>query len=144
MTSLAADPKERHSHLMRVRGLRATNNRLLIMALLDVPNYKPTIPELYTRILEIVPDQGHTAVYNSVQELMLAGILRVILVRAKAHLDGLQQPHHNLICRSCDNVDSIPLEQINTEREEAVIKILGYHLGQRGLDLEVVCPRCLR
>lgn len=132
-----------YSAILRLRGLRATENRMSMLAMLDQRDNKPTIIGLLHQLQELDPQLGHAAVYHSVAELITAGLIRPVLIMGRTHLDGWQEPHHNLICRGCGKVDSIPYEDLPTAHIWPSVKAQGYHIKNQGLDIEVVCPRCL-
>lgn len=140
---LTNEIRERYGRLLRSRGLRASDNRMRLLWLLDQPNVKYTVPELCAKVREYDPGQGHAPVYASLREMLQAGLLRTLVVLGKGHFDGWQIPHHNLICRSCGAVESRELGEIDTTPLVSSAKQLGYHLGQPGLDIEGICPRCL-
>lgn len=132
-----------YEDLLRLRGLRATANRIQVMDLLNQPQYRPTPMQVCEELQKLNPQLGHSAIYFAVRELAKTGILRYIVIGGVSHLDGYQTPHHNLICRSCNGVQAIPLEQIDEAPIERQIRGMGYHLKPRGLDLEVICPKCM-
>lgn len=132
----------RYTYLLKTRGLRATGNRSLILAILDDPRRRMAVGDLVRYVRAIEPSYLRTSINNAVRELGQVGLLRYVLVRKQIVLDGWQEPHHNLVCRDCGYLKSVPLNHIDTRRIKEYLAARGHHLSGQGLDIEVLCRSC--
>jgi Fur family peroxide stress response transcriptional regulator len=134
-----------YEQLLRLRGLRATRNRINILRTLNRKGYHPTISQLYKDIKQIDPDYQHSALYSSLRELTNNGIVRMVMHPAGQEcLDGWQTPHHNLICKGCGTFYDLEFDRLQTQPLAHQVQQLGFHISiPLQISLSVTCPTCL-
>lgn len=139
------DDSTSYEQLLRLRGLRATRNRINILRALNRKGFHPTISDLYRRLKENDPDYQHSALYSSLRELTNNGIVRMVMHPAGLEcLDGWQTPHHNLICKGCGTFYDLPFDQLQTQSLAQQVQLLGFHISTPlQISLAVTCPACL-
>lgn len=128
--------------LLKSRGLYASKNRLLLLGTLNQKDYKPTLVELCKDLYEQY-DLAHITIYPGIKDFIKVGLVRPVGRLAPLRLDGYQVPHHNLICKACGNIESIDHQELDGYSIYAAVRKLGFHLRGQGLDIEVICPKCL-
>lgn len=142
---ISADELAYYEQLLRLRGLRATRNRINILRTLNRSGYHPTISQLYKDLKAEDQDYQHSALYSSLRELTNNGIVRMVMHPSGVEvLDGWQVPHHNLACKGCGNIYDEELERIDTSSIGRQVLAMGYHLSTPvQINLLVTCPACM-
>lgn len=142
---ISADDLAYYEQLLRLRGLRATRNRINILNALNRSGYHPTISHLYKDLKAKDPDYQHSALYSSLRELTNNGLVRMVMHPSGVEvLDGWQVPHHNLACKGCETIYDVELEKIDTSSIGRQVLAMGYHLSTPvQISLFVTCPACM-
>jgi Fur family ferric uptake transcriptional regulator len=140
---MAASIKEAADWL-RENGLRATQNRIAIIDLLNASEVPLTLAEIHDRV--------HGAGCDFATVFRFITLLEdKALVERVAWIDGTTRHemrgrhgahhHHYLICRTCHKVE--PIEDCVVEKfEDRIAKERGYSAVSHSLQLSGVCPKC--
>jgi Fur family ferric uptake transcriptional regulator len=129
---------------LREHGLRATQNRIAIVDLLNASEVPLTLAEIHDRARGEGCD--FATVFRFITLLEDKG-----LVERVAWIDGTTRHeicnrdgahhHHYLICRTCHKVE--PIEDCVVEKfEDRIAKERGYASVSHSLQLSGVCPKC--
>lgn len=138
--------RELFKQMLRDKGLKVTNQRLLVLeALASCPDRHLTAEDIYEIVKSDYPEIGLATVYRSIQILLeLQLIDRINLddgyVRyeiGKAGCNASRHHHHHLICLSCGKIQSFEddyLEQLENKIRETTgfcvmdheVKLYGY------------------
>jgi Fur family ferric uptake transcriptional regulator len=129
---------------LREHGLRATQNRIAIVDLLNASEVPLTLAEIHDRV--------HGAGCDFATVFRFITLLEdKALVERVAWIDGTTRHeirgrdgahhHHYLICRTCHKVE--PIEDCVVEKfEDRIAKERGYAAVSHSLQLSGVCPKC--
>jgi Fur family ferric uptake transcriptional regulator len=140
---MASSTKEAADWL-REQGLRATQNRIAIVDLLNASDVPLTLAEIHDRV--------HGAGCDFATVFRFITLLEdKALVERVAWIDGTTRHeirgrdgahhHHYLICRTCHKVE--PIEDCVVEKfEDRIAKERGYAAVSHSLQLSGVCPEC--
>ena len=97
--------------LLRSRGLKATPQRLCVLALLEGDESHPTAEQIHVRALEHLPTLSLRTVYQALNELVDAGeLLALDMGTGATRFDPRTAMHHHVVCRSCGAVRDIDLD----------------------------------
>jgi Fe2+ or Zn2+ uptake regulation protein len=129
---------------LREHGLRATQNRIAIVDLLNASDVPLTLAEIHDRL------QGAGCDFATVFRFITL-LEDKALVERVAWIDGTTRHeirdrdgahhHHYLICRTCHKVE--PIEDCVVEKfEDRIAKERGYTSVSHSLQLSGVCPKC--
>jgi Fe2+ or Zn2+ uptake regulation protein len=111
MTATNADPGTDAARL-RQRGLRVTGPRLAILAMLEEVGGHRSADELVLALRRSGYHHARTTVYNALDDLARAGLVRAAPVDAGAlHYESVGTPHHHFVCRSCGIILNVPVAE---------------------------------
>src|SRR3984885_2960004 len=89
-------------------GLRCTAQRYSVMAFLMEHNSHPTAAEIFEGENRVDPRSSRATTYNSLRDLVQAGLVREVAVEGRAaRFDAKGVLHHHFICDRCGNVEDI-------------------------------------
>jgi Fur family ferric uptake transcriptional regulator len=144
--------KEKFKELLREKGLKVTNQRLLVLEVLaEHRDSHMTAEDIYELVKEDYPDIGLATIYRTVQLLLEMQLVERInlddgCVRYEIgeSLDdiGAHHHHHHLICKTCGRVFSFKddlLDALESHIEEET----GFHVLDHELKFYGQCKECL-
>ena len=127
--------KEKFKELLREKGLKVTNQRLLVLEVLaDHRDKHLTAEDIYELVKEDYPEIGLATIYRTVQLLLEMQLVDRIdfgdgCVRYEiGHLlnGDTRHNHHHLICKRCNKV--VPFDDdLLDDLEEHIEKATGFH-----------------
>ncbi len=130
-------------HNLHSTGMRLTPQRLAICELLANNRNHPTATQIYGQLKEKYPSLSQATVYNTLDLLVKIGCINALgnAWDDNLHYDGNLEPHINLMCTSCHNIEDLPSSHVNHLVKEIVqstgFKILGARIAYYGL-----CTAC--
>lgn len=142
--------REQFKRLLKEKGLKVTNQRLMVLeALAACPDKHLTAEEIYEMVKADYPEIGLATVYRTIQLLLeLCLIDRINLddgfVRYEIGNVGLgtaKHHHHHLICRKCGKVISFK-DDLLEELEEKITETTGFHVMDHEVKLYGCCSEC--
>src|SRR4026208_2534637 len=89
-------------------GLRCTAQRYAVMAFLIDHKGHPTAAEIFEAVNRVDPRSSRAATYNTLRDLVKAGLVREVAVEGRAgrfDLEGMR--HHHFICDRCGHVGGV-------------------------------------
>lgn len=128
---------------LSLTGMRLTPQRLAICELLADNRSHPTATEIYSRLKESYPSLAQATVYNTLDLLVKIGCINALgnAWDDNLHYDANLEPHINLLCVSCHNIEDLPSSHVNHLVDEIVqssgFKIVGARIAYYGL-----CTAC--
>ncbi|MDN5696699.1 MAG: transcriptional repressor [Rubrobacter sp.] len=126
---------------LREAGLRVTVQRRAVWSAFErAHSGHLTAEEIFGLAREELPELARATVYNSLSELVRAGMLQVVEGRGALLYDrNLDPDHHHFRCRSCGGLYDVHVEGVEglgvRDGEEFLI-------DQKHITLEGLCPRC--
>ena len=128
------------------RGLRLTQKRESIVAVLAASERPITIPE----IRELRPDLPQSSLYRNLVVLEEAEVVRRVVTSdefARYELgEALTGHHHHLVCSRCGTVEDVPaspgLERSVAAAIAGAAEQSGFRIDHHRLDLIGVCATC--
>lgn len=142
--------QEKFKEMLKEKGLKVTNQRLLVLEVLANNRDRHVAAEdIYELVKVDYPEIGLATVYRTVQLLLEMQLVDKInlddgCVRYEiGHLfgGGARHHHHHLICKSCGKV--MPFEDdLLEELEGQIEERLGFHVLDHELKFYGQCKEC--
>ena len=142
--------REQFKKLLKDKGLKVTNQRLLVMeAIAACPEEHLTAEEIFDLVKVSYPEIGLATVYRTIQllnELNLIdrinfddGYVRYEMGRTQER--GNKHHHHHLICMKCGKVISFQ-DDLLEELEEKITVTTGFQIVDHEVKLYGYCVEC--
>ncbi len=124
---------------LRAGGLRPTQQRIAIYQyLLDHPVH-PTADTIFQELKPILPSCSLMTVYNALEALLAAGLIRVVTVEAGVkHFDGTVSEHGHFRCQRCSTIYDFPLTAENIPTRT----LTGFQIQTQDVYCTGICPQC--
>ena len=144
--------QEEFKELLKKKGLKVTNQRLLVLEVLaDNRDRHMTAEDIYELVKEDYPEIGLATIYRTVQLLLEMQLVdRINLddgcvryeIGQDTHGDmGGKHHHHHLICKSCGKV--LPFkDDLLDELERRIEEETGFHVMNHELKFYGQCREC--
>lgn len=142
--------REGFRKLLKEKGLKVTNQRLLVLeAIASRPEEHLTAEEIFEFVKVDYPEIGLATVYRTIQllnELHLIdrinfddGFVRYEMGSAPNH--GQKHHHHHLICEKCGEVISFQ-DDLLEKLEERIAETTGFFVVDHDVKLYGCCKAC--
>ena len=142
--------REGFKTLLKNKGLKITNQRLLVLeALSACPDRHLTAEEIYEIVKTDCPEIGLATVYRTIQllfELHLIdrinlddGFVRYEIGTAKE--SESKHHHHHLICQKCGRIVSFE-DDLLEELEDKILNTTGFWVINHEVKLYGYCKKC--
>lgn len=143
--------KEMFKEMLKKKGLKVTNQRLLVLEVLaEHRESHMTAEDIYELVKEDYPDIGLATIYRTVQlllEMQLVDCINLddgcLRYEISESFDGEsgRHHHHHLICKTCGRIFSFKadlLDELETHIEEET----GFHVLNHELKFYGQCKEC--
>jgi Fur family peroxide stress response transcriptional regulator len=109
-----ASSRERLAHFpvrCRAAGLKVTQQRLAVYAMLAATEAHPTPEDVFAAIRPELPLVSLATVYKILDQFHRAGFVRKVSTEGQAaRYDAKTEPHHHLVCTGCGAIHDVQLE----------------------------------
>ena len=141
--------QERFKEVLRERGLKVTNQRLLVLeTIADHPGEHLTAEEIYELARDKYPEIGLATIYRTVQVLVDLNVIDKVsfddgFVRYELgqNQEDSRHHHHHAICLRCGRVISFEGDLLET-LEQALYDTLGFRVTDHEVKLTGYCREC--
>jgi Fe2+ or Zn2+ uptake regulation protein len=128
-----------YTQILRDRKISPSIQRIKILEFLDKNRTHPTVDEIFTSLIPIIPTLSKMTIYNTLKLFSAEGLIKAIPNSENVgHYDYKVTPHSHFKCRKCKKVYDIDVELGVTIATE----IDGYQIDEYNLILEGVCKSC--
>lgn len=93
--------------MARERGLKMTPQRRMIVDYLQSAVHHPTADEVFTAVNAKYPMTSRATVYNTLNWLKNAGMVREVFHGGETRFDPNTSEHHHFVCRSCGRIEDV-------------------------------------
>lgn len=143
--------KECFKQILRERGLKVTNQRLLVLEIIaERPGEHLTAEEIYELAKEKCPEIGLATIYRTAQVLVELDVIDKVsfddgFVRYELGDGGRENRHHHhhAICQKCGKVISFEGDLLET-LEQALYDSLGFVVMDHEVKLTGYCRECAK
>ncbi len=136
--------------LLKNKGLKVTNQRLLVLEALSAwPGRHLTTEEIYEIVKTDCPEIGLATVYRTIQLLLELHLIDRInlddgFIRYEIGTENLnvsKHHHHHLICQGCGKVISFE-DDLLEELEDNIYHTTGFEVVDHEVKLYGYCKEC--
>jgi Fur family peroxide stress response transcriptional regulator len=129
--------------ILRKKGYKATPQRIAICRFVLHSRDHPSAQRVYYEVKKVHPTVSLATVYKTLQILREHGLVQELdLPESQARFDSYVEPHINLICTRCGNIQDFDDKAAREMVERVATKAEFKRTGQR-LDIYGVCKTCL-
>ena len=125
--------------LLKANNVRPTAQRIVIYDFLATHPIHPTVETIYQQLKQNHVDFSRATVYNSVNKLAEAGLIKVLTIDAdEQRFDGDIKDHGHFQCTRCGQVEDFPVDF------DAALKQAPLHVkkGSHELFCTGLCAQC--
>ena len=127
---------------LRNAGLRATRQRLSVLASLRDRPDAVTAQELHAELRLAGEPVGLTTVYRTLTALSEAGFLDVFTRDGEQAFRRCGQPHHHhLVCETCNRVEELSADEVEEWVTRAAARH-GFEVTGHRADIFGICASC--
>lgn len=123
-------------NMVQSRGLKMTPQRRVIVDYLQSATHHPTADEVLTAVNRRFPMTSRATVYNTLNWLKDAGMVREVFEGGGVRFDPNTGQHHHFVCRKCGRVEDVESDRVGPMKIAALPgrqKIEGFEVTLRGL-----------
>ena len=137
--------------MLRQVGLRRTPGRVALLAVLvDAAPDHLVLAEVARRVHEAGWPIDRSSIHRAMADLQERRLVHTLPVAGPVAFGPALPAHHHLVCRSCETVTVIPVEDLATTTTRACTTfathaapaVAGFRLDEDGLALFGRCARC--
>lgn len=125
---------------LKNKKVRLSHQRLKVLEYLTENHIHPTVDQIYNGLHDDVPTLSKTTVYNTLNSLTEAGMVRVITIddyesRYDINIDN----HGHFKCMSCGKIFDfkIDIDSFNIKELD------GFEISDKSVYFKGRCPQCL-
>jgi Fur family peroxide stress response transcriptional regulator len=127
---------------LRKKGFKATPQRIAICRYALHSRDHPGAQRVYDEVRRVHPTVSLATVYKTLQILTEHGLVQELdLPESRARFDSYVEPHINLVCMRCGNIQDFDDNAAREMVERVAAKAEFARTGQR-LDIYGVCRTC--
>jgi Fur family transcriptional regulator, peroxide stress response regulator len=104
--------QQRLDALASERGLKMTPQRRAIVEYLERAFHHPTADDVFVAVNERFPLTSRATVYNTLNLLKEASLVREISRDGVVRFDPNLDPHHHFVCRKCGKVEDLAWDAV--------------------------------
>lgn len=124
---------------LKKNRIRVSHQRLKVLEYLDNHRVHPTVEQIYHGIRQEVPSLSKTTIYNTLDTLIDAGLVRSINIEDnEVRYDIRTDSHGHFKCKSCGEVYDF---EVNTDSFE-VKGLDEFKVLTRDIYFSGLCSRC--
>lgn len=127
------------AQLLKERGIRPTAQRIGVYGNIAQRTDHPTVEMLYQDMHPTHPSLSKTTVYNTLDMLSQAGLVKVVTINtSEARFDADTSLHGHFQCSSCGNVYDIRLPELQLTASD----LAGFEVSTQDVYFTGKCPKC--
>ena len=127
---------------LRKNGYKATTQRIAICRFALHSRDHPTAQRIYNEVRKMHPTVSLATVYKTLQILTERSLIQELdLPQSQARFDSYVEPHINLVCMQCGNIQDFNDKTAQEMVERVTTKAQFTRTGQR-LDIYGTCKTC--
>ena len=125
---------------LKKKKIRPSYQRLKVLEYLTTHRSHPTVNQIYNDLCKEVPTLSKTTVYNALNTLLEAGLVKVVNIEEnETRYDFNIKDHGHFKCNLCGTIYdfSIDLDTFSTE------ELSGFKITDKDVYFKGICSRCL-
>ena len=125
---------------LKENNIRLSHQRLKVLAFLDHNRIHPTVDEIYNSLRSEIPTLSKTTVYNTLNALVEAGIVRnIALEDNESRYDIRTDIHGHFKCKACGKIYDFEVDMDLCE----VKGLNDFRIDTRDIYFTGTCAECM-
>jgi Fur family ferric uptake transcriptional regulator len=127
---------------MKTKGIRMTDQRKIIMEILENTNDHLSAEEIYIRAKDRQKRINFSTVYRNLNMMEEKGlVIKLDFNDGKSRYELKERHHHHIICVNCRKTYQLPTCPLDN-LEEKLTRESGYKISAHKLEVYGYCPDC--
>lgn len=124
---------------LKKHNIRLSHQRLKVLEYLVLNQCHPTVDNIYSALHDNVPTLSKTTVYNTLNSLTEAGIVRAINIDDnELRYDINTHSHGHFKCQNCKEIYDFDIDIDSVEAS----RLNGFEVRDKDVYFKGVCPKC--
>ena len=138
-------PQAKNRRELNTAGMRATNQRALILQIIRQREGHPDADEVYRQAREKQPNISLSTVYRTLRQFKESGLIQEVHFNENHHHYEAKAPqeHHHLLCLGCGKVVEFQYP-LSSYVKKNVAEAKGFDISDTEIHLRGYCPECRR
>ena len=124
------------------RGMRLTDQRRLILAVVQSADTHPTAERVHAAVRRRLPRVSLATVYRNLRLLARHGLLTEIQAGPSIRFDARVHRHHHFTCSDCGRIFDLD-EPVDPRLEARVAAETGFRVSHHRIEFFGLCGRCM-
>jgi Fe2+ or Zn2+ uptake regulation protein len=131
-------------HPLRVRGLRLTQPRRVILDVVRASAAHPSAARVYARVRRRLPRVSLGTVYRNLRMLAAEGLIRERTDGVELRFDGNTAPHDHFTCVVCGRIFDVPPQGRGAGAAARLASTTGFEVLDHRVEFYGRCAACRR
>lgn len=123
------------------RGMRLTDQRRLILAVVQATDTHPTAERVHAAVRRRIPRVSLGTVYRNLRLLARHGLLAEIPGGPTLRFDARVERHHHFTCSECGHIFDLD-EPVDDRLDDQVAARTGFRVSHHRIEFYGQCARC--
>lgn len=129
------------SSILTQRGIRPSQQRLMILEYLMTHSNHPSVDMIYCALLSEVPTLSRATVYNTLNLFLEAGLVKTLdIVENESRYDIVTTTHGHFKCKVCGNIFNFGVDETAMDSGD----LSGFEVEEKNVYFKGICPSCLK
>lgn len=125
---------------LKNRNIRLSHQRLKVLEFLTNNRIHPTVDQIYSELHKDIPSLSKTTVYNSLNALVDAGLVKVITIEDnETRYDADTDNHGHFKCESCGHIYDFEINMDIFDSKD----LNNFKINNRDVYFKGICPDCI-
>ncbi len=133
-----------YKYILHQKGLKITDIRLAVLALMETAHRPLDIPELLS-LLSKKETTDKVTLYRTITTLEKVGLVKRVMLKKRQAYYELNEPHehhHHLTCQQCGMMVDVPGCQVTIE-QKTLLRGTGFNkITDHSLEFTGICNTC--
>lgn len=126
---------------LKNKNIRLSHHRLKVLEFLNDKRIHPTVDQIYTELHKDLPTLSKTTVYNSLNALIDAGLVKVITIEDnETRYDIVTDNHGHFKCESCGKIYDFEINLGNFKSKD----LDNFKINNKDIYFKGICPDCIQ
>ncbi len=120
-------------------NVQPSNYRIKVLECLSHHEDHPTAEQLYQNLAEVFPTVSKMSVYNTIEVLLSAGLIkRITIENNEVRYDSMLENHGHFKCGSCGKVYNFDIDMNHLPFKG----LENFEIEQKDVYFKGICPSC--
>ena len=124
---------------LKDKNIRLSHQRLKVLEYLIKHPCHPTVDNIYMNLKQDIPTLSKTTIYNTLNSLVEAGIIRLITIEEnEVRYDIITRNHGHFKCEICGSIYNFYIDIDSFETRD----LNNFKINDKNVYFKGTCPRC--